>query len=90
MESFPLGDKHILCVASVPGAVGEDYREYEERMAGGAAAGSEGDKRHSVSAWRTGLRERGRHATLGDCMADGDAFGSEGDRRAAEGTSDTW
>ncbi|XP_063372894.1 JNK-interacting protein 3 [Cydia amplana] len=41
LESFPLGDKHILCVASVPGAVADDYTEYEERM-------SEGEhKRHS-------------------------------------------
>ncbi|XP_053623677.1 JNK-interacting protein 3 isoform X2 [Plodia interpunctella] len=32
LESFPISDKHILCVASVPGAVEEDYREYEERM----------------------------------------------------------
>ncbi|KAI8431110.1 hypothetical protein MSG28_001165 [Choristoneura fumiferana] len=41
MESFPLADKHILCVASVPGAVAEDYREYEQRMAGG-------DERHEA------------------------------------------
>ncbi|XP_026315689.1 JNK-interacting protein 3-like isoform X2 [Hyposmocoma kahamanoa] len=34
IESFPVSDKHILCVASVPGAVQEDYREYEERMSG--------------------------------------------------------
>lgn len=34
IESFPVTDKHILCVASVPGAVAEDYREYQERVAG--------------------------------------------------------
>ncbi|XP_052751330.1 JNK-interacting protein 3 isoform X2 [Galleria mellonella] len=32
LESFPVSDKHILCVASVPGAVADDYREYEDRM----------------------------------------------------------
>lgn len=44
IESFSVTDKHIMCVASVPGAVEEDYREYEERM-------SETEtKRHSVRA----------------------------------------
>ncbi|CAH0703273.1 unnamed protein product [Spodoptera exigua] len=41
IESFPVTDKHILCVASVPGAVAEDYRDYQERAAGAV------DKRHS-------------------------------------------
>nr|XP_049704169.1 JNK-interacting protein 3 isoform X2 [Helicoverpa armigera] len=40
IESFPVTDKHILCVASVPGAVAEDYREYQERIAGAS------EKRH--------------------------------------------
>ncbi|XP_047524106.1 JNK-interacting protein 3 isoform X2 [Pieris napi] len=31
IESFPVSDKHILCIASVPGAVEEDFLEYEER-----------------------------------------------------------
>ncbi|KAJ8736915.1 hypothetical protein PYW07_000186 [Mythimna separata] len=34
IESFPVTDKHILCVASVPGAVAEDYRDFQERAAG--------------------------------------------------------
>ncbi|CAH0684325.1 unnamed protein product [Chilo suppressalis] len=42
LESFPVSDKHILCVASVPGAMAEDYREYEERMSGETET-----KRHS-------------------------------------------
>ncbi|GBP94183.1 C-Jun-amino-terminal kinase-interacting protein 3 [Eumeta japonica] len=33
IESFSMSDKHILCIASIPGAVAEDYKEYEERMA---------------------------------------------------------
>ncbi|XP_063837359.1 JNK-interacting protein 3 isoform X3 [Ostrinia nubilalis] len=34
LESFTVSDKHILCVASVPGAMAEDYREFGERMTG--------------------------------------------------------
>ncbi|XP_026745383.1 JNK-interacting protein 3 isoform X2 [Trichoplusia ni] len=34
IDSFPVTDKHILCVASVPGAVAEDYRDFQERAAG--------------------------------------------------------
>lgn len=46
IESFNINDKHILCVASVPGAVADDYREYEERMAG---VHDDDGKRYSVS-----------------------------------------
>ncbi|XP_060809868.1 JNK-interacting protein 3 isoform X2 [Amyelois transitella] len=52
LESFPVNDKHILCVASVPGAVEEDYREYEERM------NAETDnKRHSQSLFCMGKND---------------------------------
>lgn len=30
IESFTVEDKHILCVASVPGAVAADYRDQDE------------------------------------------------------------
>ncbi|XP_012549032.3 JNK-interacting protein 3 isoform X1 [Bombyx mori] len=42
IESFSVSDKHILCVASVPGATSEDYQDYEERMSGDTET-----KRHS-------------------------------------------
>ncbi|XP_030040347.1 JNK-interacting protein 3 isoform X5 [Manduca sexta] len=42
IESFSVSDKHILCVTSVPGAVEDDYSEYEERMTGESE-----NKRHS-------------------------------------------
>ncbi|XP_048488412.1 JNK-interacting protein 3 isoform X3 [Plutella xylostella] len=32
IESFSMSDKHILCIASVPGAAAEDYAEYEQRL----------------------------------------------------------
>ncbi|CAK1554600.1 unnamed protein product [Leptosia nina] len=43
IESFPVSDKHILCIASVPGAVEEDFLEYEERVTDSET------KRHSGS-----------------------------------------
>ncbi|XP_041986356.1 JNK-interacting protein 3 isoform X2 [Aricia agestis] len=54
IESFPVSDKQILCVASVPGAIDEDYREYEERMS------TENDsKRHSQSLFCVGKGSSG-------------------------------
>ncbi|VVC94256.1 unnamed protein product [Leptidea sinapis] len=32
IESFTVSDKHILCVAAVPGAIDDDIHEFEERM----------------------------------------------------------
>ncbi|XP_013179392.1 PREDICTED: JNK-interacting protein 3 isoform X3 [Papilio xuthus] len=33
LETFTVHEKHILCIASVPGATDEDYREFKERDA---------------------------------------------------------
>lgn len=41
IDSFSVTDKHILCVASVPGAFAEDYADFTERVSS--------DKRHSDS-----------------------------------------
>ncbi|XP_052746804.1 JNK-interacting protein 3 isoform X2 [Bicyclus anynana] len=59
IESFPVSDKHILCIASVPGAVDEDYREYRERVNGRppAAVNDADNKRHSQSLFCVGKSE---------------------------------
>ncbi|XP_072930761.1 JNK-interacting protein 3 isoform X3 [Epargyreus clarus] len=81
IESFSVSDKHILCVASVPGAVDEDYREYEERM----SADNE-TKRHSQSLFCVGKSDSVESQTNGLPIASG-GNGENGDKEVVIGST---
>ncbi|XP_068621109.1 JNK-interacting protein 3 isoform X5 [Battus philenor] len=75
IESFPVSDKHILCVASVPGAMAEDYHEYEERM-----TENEG-KRYSQSLFCVGKSESTESQNNGLSATVSSNGGSENDEK---------
>ncbi|XP_045509652.1 JNK-interacting protein 3 isoform X3 [Colias croceus] len=70
IESFTVSDKHILCVASVPGAVEDDHHEYEERMTENET------KRHSYEERMT-ENETKRHSGSLFCVSKSDSTESQ-------------
>ncbi|XP_049884716.1 JNK-interacting protein 3 isoform X2 [Pectinophora gossypiella] len=82
IESFPTIDKHILCVASVPGAEEEDYREHEER------ASMENEiKRHSQSLFCVGKSDSAESQSNGLPGSVGSNSGEATDKEVVVGAT---
>ncbi|CAH2104031.1 unnamed protein product [Euphydryas editha] len=84
IESFPVNDKHILCIASVPGALDEDYRELRERDTSSpvhAQPHTDENKRHSQSLFCVGKSDSTESQTDGTVTLSngpGEGGGEEG------------
>ncbi|XP_050360930.1 JNK-interacting protein 3 isoform X2 [Nymphalis io] len=93
IESFPVSDKHILCVASVPGALDDDYRELRERDAPPASpahAQAHNDaetKRHSQSLFCVGKSDSTDSQSNGTVTNNSNGTGENGEKEVVVGST---
>ncbi|XP_034839276.1 JNK-interacting protein 3 isoform X3 [Maniola hyperantus] len=90
IESFPVSDKHILCVASVPGAMEEDYRDHRdqdlERIPTIVPSDTE-NKRHSQSLFCVGKSDSTESQSNGSVASSGNGVGENGEKKLIVGST---
>ncbi|XP_039763202.1 JNK-interacting protein 3 isoform X2 [Pararge aegeria] len=87
IESFPVSDKHILCIASVPGAVDEDYQELRASQDRAVVAHDTDNKRHSQSLFCVGKSDSCESQSNESQVSSSSGTGDHGEKEVVVGST---